>query len=542
MKKSKNGSADTGKATTKTNVFQRSSLSMWEADITEMRAMLSALRSRGIQDLGRHLDEHPELVEKALRSIRVIDVNDATLGLFETGDKNALLGPLPFALDAAALAAFKGLIVAVNEGKAVFETEVAARTFVGRRLDLIFRAHVPHGADGDLLMLATVFDITERKRLGENLEEERALLQTVIDYIPDHIYLKDRESRFLLANRSLALWIGASRPEDLIGRTDHDFFPRELADAFRADEMRIFETGQSQISKEEQTRSASGQMRWVLSTKMPLTDDTGAVTRIAGIGRDVTEQKNLQTQIMRAQRLESLATLATGIAHRFNNINAVVKGYIDAALLSGELPSAIAVYLREALKGVQRMVDITERLQGLAPTSRSVTERPRVEVVARSILPLFEKRFAEQGVALRLELLDTAPVRIDPAQIGFIVTSLITNALHAVIDSPIRAITLRSGADSASVFLEVSDTGCGIPPECLPRLFDPFFTTKGEWAPERSAQSRVKGVGLSLAVCQSTVKECGGTIEVRSEPGKGSLFRVVLPVEEPVTRTTLPTP
>jgi PAS domain S-box-containing protein len=542
MKKFKNGSADTGKATTKTNVFQRSSLSMWEVDITELRAMLSALRLRGIRDLGRHLDEHPELVEKALRSIRVIDVNDATLELFETADKDALLGPLPFALDAAALAAFKGLIVAVNEGKAVFETEVATRTFAGRRLDVIFRAHVPHGIDGDLLMLANVFDITERKRLGEKLEGERALLQTVIDYIPDHIYLKDRESRFLLANRSLALWIGASRPEDLIGRTDHEFFPRELADAFRADEARIFETGQSQISKEEQTRSASGAMRWVLSTKMPLTDDTGAVTRIVGIGRDITEQKDLQTQIMRAQRLESLATLATGIAHQFNNINAVVKGYIDVALLSGGLPTTTAVYLGEALKGVQRMVDITERLQGLVPSSRSVTERSRIEVVARSILPLFEKRFEEQGVTLRLELLDTAPLRIDSSQIGFIVTSLITNALNAVMDRPIRAITVRSGAASGSVFLEVGDTGCGIPPECVPRLFDPFFTTKGEWAPESSTQCRVKGVGLSLTVCQSTVAECGGKIEVQSELGEGSLFRVVLPVEGPATRTTLPTP
>jgi PAS domain S-box-containing protein len=542
MKKFKNGSADTGKATTKTNVFQRSSLSMWEVDITELRAMLSALRLRGIQDLGRHLDEHPELVEKALRSIRVIDVNDATLELFETADKDALLGPLPFALDAAALAAFKGLIVAVNEGKAVFETEVAARTFAGRRLDVIFRAHVPHGIDGDLLMLANVFDITERKRLGEKLEGERALLQTVIDYIPDHIYLKDRESRFLLANRSLALWIGASRPEDLIGRTDHEFFPRELADAFRADEVRIFETGQSQISKEERSRSASGEMRWVLSTKMPLTDDTGAVTRIVGIGRDITERKDLQTQIMRAQRLESLATLATGIAHQFNNINAVVKGYIDVALLSGGLPTTIAVYLGEALKGVQRMVDITERLQGLVPSSRSVTERSRIEVVARSILPLFEKRFEEQGVTLRLELLDTAPLRIDSSQIGFIVTSLITNALNAVMDRPIRAITVRSGAASGSVFLEVGDTGCGIPPECVPRLFDPFFTTKGEWAPESSTQRRVKGVGLSLTVCQSTVAECGGKIEVQSELGEGSLFRVVLPVEGPATRTTLPTP
>ena len=770
------------------NAFQRSSVSMWVVDLTEMRLELEASGLTGLPDLGRRLDECPELIARAVRSIKVIDVNDATLRLFETDDKDALLGPLPILLEATGLAGFRPLIV--DEG-AELAAKAAARTFAGRELALILSARVPRGTDEDPLMLVSAIDITARARrdrslekeralllttinslpdliyskdsesrfvfanratvewfglpnaaaligktdhelfpqaladtylaverrilqtglkqvqvlepgetagssrwvlttkipvtddegkvvgivgmgrditearhLEQRLERERALLQTVINNIPDHIYLKDRDSRFLLANRALAEWIGASRPEELIGRTDHDYFPRDLADEFRADEARILESGQSQISKEERSQSTTGENRWVLTTKMPVTDDAGAVIGIVGIGRDIaerkhmeerslrlatlvesaddaiigldlqesitswnggaervygyaaervigrsigllvppecaeerrritdrvrggetvahfesirlreggarinvsigffpirdaqgaitglasisrdiTEQKKLQARIERAQRLESVVTMAAGIAHQFNNINAVVKGYIDAALQSGELPETIVAYLREALKGVQRMVDVTERVRGLVPSPHSVLERIHVEIVARAILPLFKKPIEEQGVTLRLELLDTAAVRIDPSRFGFIVMSLITNALHAVMEQPVRIVTLRSGADSASVFLEVEDTGCGIPPEGMARLFEPFFTTKGEWAPEGSPQANVKGVGLSLAVCQSTVAECGGKIEVQSEPGKGSRFRVVLPIDEPGPAPTLPTP
>ncbi len=189
---------------------------------------------------------------------------------------------------------------------------------------------------------------------------------------------------------------------------------------------------------------------------------------------------------------------------------------IDAARQSDGLTATIAAYLQEALKGVGRTVEITERLQRLVPSPRSGMERIRVEIVTRAILPLFEKPVEEQGVTLRLELLGTPAVRIGSSRFGFIVMSLITNSLHAVMDQPVRVVTLRSGADSASVFLEVVDTGRGIPPEVLPRLFKPFFTTKGEWAPGGSAQSRVKGVG--------------------------SRFRVVLPIEEPGAPSTLPPP
>jgi signal transduction histidine kinase len=115
---------------------------------------------------------------------------------------------------------------------------------------------------------------------------------------------------------------------------------------------------------------------------------------------------------------------------------------------------------------------------------------------------------------------------------GFILTSLIDNSLDAMLDRPVQMLTIRTGGAPKFAFLEVRDTGCGIPREDIPRLFTPFFTTKGEWAASGSCQAKVKGEGLSLSVCRSTVSESGGRIEVDSEPGVGTTFRVWLPTIE----------
>ncbi|MGD0725912.1 MAG: PAS domain S-box protein [Spirochaetia bacterium] len=533
-----------------------------------------------------------------------------------------------------------------HEGPTVDENKDPQERWVSTTKTLLRNAH------GDIIGFVGVGrDITERKRAERKLEQERALFSTVIDNLPDHIYLKDRESRFVLANKPLALWMGAAAPEELVGKTDHDLFPQELADKFRGDELQIIESGQSKINLEETTQSASGSIHSVLTTKIPIIDHEGMVTGIVGIGRDITErrqteeknirlatlvessldaivgldmnrivtswnkgaenvfgytaketigklsslfmppelddearelrgkimrgehiegfetqrrrkdgtlihvslalspirntdgevvgtasiarditgQKAIQAQIMRAQRLESLGTLAGGIAHQFNNINTVVKGYLDVLLQSGDLPDKARLYAREALKGVQRAVDITDRLQGLSGTAQSGEGAFRLDDIVRSLLPLFEKRIEAQGVTVILDLLETPPLRINRAQLDFIFASLLTNSLDALLDRPLRVLTLRSGSVPGYALLELEDTGCGIPSENLSRLFTPFFTTKGEWAPMHTSQSQIKGVGLSLAVSQSTVSQYGGRIEVESEAGTGSTFRLLLP-------------
>jgi len=250
---------------------------------------------------------------------------------------------------------------------------------------------------------------------------------------------------------------------------------------------------------------------------------------LGSVARDITRQKEIEVQQRRIRRLENLATLSGGIAHQFNNINTVIKGYLDLLNREVKPQGQLAVFSQAASKGIQRAMDITDRLLELSDASSYRPQPVRLEEVARSQLPLFEARFSAQKAVRILELAESPPVHVDGKRLETVVSAFLSNALDSLADRPVREVTVRSGDVEGDAFLEVADTGCGIPPEDIDRLFTPFFTTKGELAPPGSPQENWKGIGLSLAIGQATVSDYGGRIEVRSVPGVGSTFRIRLP-------------
>jgi two-component system sensor histidine kinase/response regulator len=499
---------------------------------------------------------------------------------------------------------------------------------------------------------STLQDFTDRYMLETELSRQRAFMQTLMDNLPDFIYFKDQESRFILNNKAHAKELGAGDPAEVLGKTDFDFFSEEHARKAFNDEQRIMRTGEPLINDIEKETWADRPLSWVSSTKMPLKDEQGkiigtfgvsrdmterrrmeernlrlaaiiessndaiigialddtvtswnkgaetifgytaeemigtsitpllspeimtqepelrkrmgreghvlhtesTVTRKDGrsiyvstsisvitdaegqivgitfISRDVTDQKALQVQLIRAQRLESLGTLASGIAHQFNNINTAVRGYLDFLSQDASLPASARTYIGEALKAVQRAVDITDRLLGLSVGASSISsEGLHLEEAVPAVVALFDKTLEMEGIRLEIDFPAMPAVRASHSALEFIVTSLMTNAVHALSGCASPSITIRGRSEAGFCSFEISDNGCGIPAEDLPRIFTPFFTTKGEWAKPGSRQAGVRGIGLSLAVCQSTVAERGGWIEVESPPGGGATFRVWLP-------------
>ena len=163
-------------------------------------------------------------------------------------------------------------------------------------------ARVVLDPSGNLLYYeGTVEDVTAFKRAEEALSEERRLLRTLIDNMPDYIYVRDSGSRFLLANRALAQLVGAKTPEDLLGKSDFDFFPKELAEAFYADDQKIIRTGQGVVNQEEASMDSQGNAKWTLTSKVPLRDKNGLVIGIMGIGRDITKRRLAEKELRESQ-------------------------------------------------------------------------------------------------------------------------------------------------------------------------------------------------------------------------------------------------
>lgn len=145
--------------------------------------------------------------------------------------------------------------------------------------------------------LAVKEDITYRKQTEATLAQERYLLRTLIDNIPDYIYAKDSQGRFILGNLAVAQVMGAATPNDLIGKTDFDFYPPEVATPYYADDLEIIRSGQSLLNKEERVLDPTGQMIWALTTKIALRDDQGQIIGLVGIGREITNYKHLELQL-----------------------------------------------------------------------------------------------------------------------------------------------------------------------------------------------------------------------------------------------------
>lgn len=243
----------------------------------------------------------------------------------------------------------------------------------------------------------------------------------------------------------------------------------------------------------------------------------GRVAGVIGVVFDITERRDLELRLQRAQRLETIGQLAGGVAHDFNNLVTVINGYADLALHSLDNPDSLRMDLQEILNAAERAASLTQQLLSF---SRRQATRPTV-VDLNDILRGVEtmlRRLLGAGVELMVELAP-APLLIlaDAGRLEQVIMNLAINARDAMPEGGELRISTRPGPADDEVTLIVTDTGMGMPPEVQARIFDPFYTTKGH------------GTGLGLATVQNVVMHAGGSIAVESEPGRGTAFTIRLP-------------
>ena len=391
-------------------------------------------------------------------------------------------------------------------------------------------------------------EIEERILMENILRKSEARFRTLVDTVPDLIWLKDADGVYLSCNVMFERFFGANEA-DIIGKTDYDFVDRDLADFFREHDRKAMAAGKPSSNEEWITFPDNGQRALLYTTKTPMYDKDGTLVGVLGIGRDISEIRRnederikLESHLHQAQKIESVGRLAGGVAHDFNNMLGVILGHASLALMGSDPTQPLHANLEEIRKAAERSADLTRQLLAFA---RKQTIAPKVldlnDTVA-GMLKMLQRLIGEDMQLVWQPAQNLWPVKADPSQIDQILANLCVNARDAIAD--IGMITIETGNRSIDenyavqnpeatpgeyVTITVSDNGCGMDKETLTHIFEPFFTTKGVG----------EGTGLGLATVFGAVKQNNGFINVYSEPGMGTKFTIYLPRHEESCRGTV---
>ncbi|GMV94962.1 MAG: hypothetical protein AMXMBFR82_47400 [Candidatus Hydrogenedentota bacterium] len=385
-------------------------------------------------------------------------------------------------------------------------------------------------------------DITARKQAENALRESEHRFRSFVENANDIVYALDPNGTFTYVSPNWFEFMG-EMADDALGRPSEQYVhpdDRYICGRFIR-EMRT--TNTPQRSGEYRVYHRDGTIRWHVSNGAPVRDETGRVTRYVCIARDVTETKQaeaererLHAQLAQSQKMESVGRLAGGVAHDFNNMLGVILGHIELTLEQIDPSSQLYADLQEVQTAAQRSADLTRQLLAFARRQAVMPRKLDLNETVKHMLNML-RRLIGEDIELRWNpAAGLDPIRIDPAQIDQLLANLVVNARDAI-DHSGGTVSIETGfaefdeeycatragfVPGRYVVLTVSDDGRGMDEATRAQIFEPFFTTKGVG----------EGTGLGLATVYGIVKQNDGFINVYSEPGQGTSFRIYLPVHQ----------
>jgi PAS domain S-box-containing protein len=413
------------------------------------------------------------------------------------------------------------------------------REVLGRRKDgslFPFELAVGEHRQGDTsVFVGVIHDLTQRRASEAGLRESEARFRLLVDSIPDYaIFMLDAEGRVVTWNAGAQKLTGYT-PEEAIGKRRDQYYTDADRQSGQPDAaLRIArETGR--YVNAEWRRHKDGHRFWVNVEISAIRGESGALTGYVNVTRDMTalrQTEELQEQLRQAQKMEAIGQLTGGVAHDFNNLLAVIVGNLE--LLEDRLEEGEDRRLaQQALRNAVRGAELTQRLlafgrrQKLKPSRldanaliagmeemmrRSLGEMVQIEILPADGLPEIDA----DGSQLENAILNIALNARDAMPGG---GRLIISTVLQIVYEP-RPVGDRTVPPGSYVTIAIRDTGSGMPPDVKARIFEPFFTTKDIG----------KGSGLGLSMVYGFVQQSGGMIEVDSEPGAGTEFRLLLPV------------
>lgn len=396
--------------------------------------------------------------------------------------------------------------------------------------------------DGRPLMMAVMRDVSQKKQVERDLRESEARFKALsqefnalLDAIPDTILHQSRNLEIIWANRAAIASFGG---RDALMEDRHCY--RLVHDMSKPHEncpvLESFRTGMPAKS----IMQIRGDLMWEVRA-IPVRDDKGELVSVIEIGRDVTEFKKLEQQLIHAQKMEAVAQLSGGIAHDFNNIVTALIGYANLLLMQLPEDSPSRHFAEQILTTSERAAELTRKI--LAFGRKKVFNLEPVDISELiSGMTSFLERIIGEEIEVRISLSrETLTVPADCSQMEQVLMNLATNARDAMPDGGMLSISTSRceldhvfidshgfGEEGSYACIAVSDTGTGMDADTVKRIYDPFFTTKEPG----------KGTGLGLAIVYGIIKEHKGFITVHSVPGAGTTFRIFLPLIPRQTQKT----
>jgi PAS domain S-box-containing protein len=390
-------------------------------------------------------------------------------------------------------------------------------------------------------LLCSIIDVTERVRAEEERDRNREFLDRVIENVTLAIQVKDaRSRRYILLNKAAEELLGLSR-DDAIGKTPYEVFDRQTAEAVDTLDRKVLESRSNCFAAEHRVETPRNGARVVTANRVPIFDRNGDVQYLLGVVEDVTERKAVEDQLRQAQKMEAIGNLTGGVAHDFNNLLTVMIGNLDFLQEDVAGNASAEEKIKVILEAAERGADLTRHM--LAFSRRQPLQAKEVDINAliSTTLRLLSRTLGED-IALDLQTAVDAPIAlVDPSQLETALLNLAINARDAMPNGGILSISTRETELDESytahhpgvipgvyAAIEIADSGSGIPPDVVERIFEPFFTTKAAG----------HGTGLGLSMVYGFIKQSGGHINVYSEIGRGTVFRLFLPLANPAARKT----
>ena len=469
------------------------------------------------------------------RDSRFLRVNSAQAKMFGSTDPDQIIGKTDFDFfsEEHARQAFEDEQTIILTGQPVIKEE--KETWTDRQDSWVYTTKVPlYDNDGKIVGTFGISrDITRRKKAEEELAAERNLLRNLIDNMPDRIYAKDLNSRFIVCNNALVKRMGKANLEDIIGKTDFDLVPNDLASQYYLNEQEIIKSGKPLINHEESMGSVSGTIRWNLSTKVPFRDTSGKIIGIVGMGRDITDRKLAEEEIKLKNEL--LQTINAEKDKFFSILAHDLKGPLSAFLSATQiLIENIQVMTLEEIKEISVSMktsasNIYSLLENLLEWSRLrrgaldfVPEKFDLKKKVEECVDVLSESARKKRIATTISIPDGLEVFADNHMFDSVVRNLISNAIKFTPLGGNVSVTTEYSNDH-SIIVNVIDSGIGMPPDLKSKLF--LLNEKTN----RNGTEGELSTGLGLLLCKEFIEKNGGKIWVESEVGKGSVFSFTVP-------------